>query len=232
MPDTTFSLSPVEIAIARADALPRECVAIIGSGPSLSAYYADVAAAADENAEITKYNATEAGKAKPKEPLRIADQVWGVGKAAVKNPVDLAFHFSRKPIRAPRNAAGERAITYRAALDMPGQADPDTDPLWAMYPIETVGSAFGFVYAEGCAAYALMYAKYLDVKHIKLYGLDFPDRPALRACCEFWLGVLSATGHAVIIPMTSTLQSCNTGRRPYGYPEQPDIAHPTPRFVA
>lgn len=232
MPETSFSLSPAEIAAARVDALPRECVAILGSGASLVAYQMDIEATARENAEIARYNLTAAGIANQKEPLRVADQIWGLGKTAARYPVDLAFHFTRKPIAAPRNAAGERVLTYRATLDMPGHADPELDPLWGMYPIETVGSRFGLIYSEGCAAYALMYAKYLDVKHIKLYGLDYPDRPALRACCEFWLGVLSSTGHAVTIPMNSTLQSSNTGRRPYGYPDQPDIAHPTPRFVA
>lgn len=230
MPDSQpASLSPERAALERANALPRGSVAIIAGGPTIEAYRIESEAIRLENLKIAEHNASCAPEAR-KEPMRVADQIWGIGRTAAKYPVDLAFHFARSMIEAPRNAAGDRVPVFRAKLDMrPIRAE--ADPLWCEYPIQQMGSLYGLIYAECCGAYALMMARHYRFEHIKLFGLEYIDNVDARACMEFWIGALSMLGIPTTIYNGSVLTGVAKQRIPYGYEATPALAQPLPRFV-
>lgn len=228
-PETNENEAAAATALAHANTLPRANLAIIGTGPTIKDYRIECEVARVANLEIDKFNETCDADAK-KERMRVADQVWGVGRAAQEFPVDLAFHFQHSMISAPRNIAGERVPCFRAKLDM-RPVRGEQDPLWCEYPLQDVGTRIGMVYAESSISYALMMAHYLRFANVRLFGIE-PEGIDDRACAEFWIGVLTAVGVPVVIPQASPITGARRNRVPYGYEAVPAIGQPTPRFVS
>lgn len=97
------------------------------------------------------------------------------------------------------------------------------------YPLEDVLNVIQYPYINNTTAYALCYAIYLGVKHIKLYGMDFTYAnnrgfaEAGRACIEHWIRDACWRGIKVTIAESSTLMDQFKNRELYGYSKQPTI---------
>jgi hypothetical protein len=96
------------------------------------------------------------------------------------------------------------------------------------YPLEDVLNVIQYPYINNTTAYALCYAIYLGVKHIKLYGMDFTYAnnrgfaEAGRACIEHWIRDACWRGIKVTIAPSSTLMDTHN-RQFYGYSKQPTV---------
>jgi len=96
------------------------------------------------------------------------------------------------------------------------------------YPLENVLNVIQYPYINNTTAYALCYAIYLGVKHIKLYGMDFTYAnnrgfaEAGRACIEHWIRDACWRGIKVTIAPSSTLMDTHN-RQFYGYSKQPTV---------
>jgi len=188
-----------------------EHVAIVGLGPSL-ATYVDIAKRCG-------------GRRK------LADETWAINALGDVLACDRIFHMDDVRIQEARAAAKPQSniaammewikghpgpiYTSRLHPDYPGLVE---------FPFEDVINKTGHAYFNNTAAYAVAFAVYLGVKKISLYGCDFTypnahDAEKGRACVEFWLGVASARGIQLSIPVTTSLMDgcVEADRRFYGY---------------
>jgi len=107
----------------------------------------------------------------------------------------------------------------KAYKDFPGAVE---------YPLEDVLNVIQYPYINNTTAYALCYAIYLGVQHIKLYGMDFTYAnnrgfaEAGRACIEHWIRDACWRGIKVTIAPSSTLMDTQN-RQFYGYSKQPTV---------
>jgi len=96
------------------------------------------------------------------------------------------------------------------------------------YPLEDVLNVIQYPYINNTTAYALCYAIYLGVKHIKLYGMDFTYAnnrgfaEAGRACIEHWIRDACWRNIKVTIAPSSTLMDTHN-RVLYGYSVPPKV---------
>jgi hypothetical protein len=187
---------------------PIGSVAILGLGPSLNQFI-----------ELAKRHG---GKH--------VDEVWGINSLGDLFNCDRVFHMDDVRVqerRAQANPEGNIArmlewlkkhhgpiYTSRKHPDYPGLVD---------FPLADLTNAFGQVYYNSTAAYAIAMALFLDVKRIEVYGFDFTYPNAHhaekgRACVEFWLGLAVSRGIDVKVPHVSTLMdACEPEGRLYGY---------------
>lgn len=159
------------------------------------------------------------------------DEVWVVNTYASVLKSDLIFHMDDmriQEIRAKADPDGKVAgmlkdfktndtpiMTSRVYPEYPSSIE---------YPLETVLNTIPYGYFTTTPPYALAYALTIGVKELSLFGLDY-DWPGARAveggksCCEFWCGVLLASGMNVEMCMGSTLLGAQLpmNDRYYGY---------------
>lgn len=186
-------------------------VAILGLGPSVSAYL-----------EITK---RMGGR------RRFCDETWVINALGNVFDCDRVFHMDDVRIQEIRAAA--RPDSNIAAMVQwlrahPGpvytsRTHPDYPGLVA-YPLQDVVDDAGYAYMNSTAAYAVAYAIHLKVKKITLFGFDFTyanshQAEKGRACVEFWLGIAAARGIKLSIPRSSSLMDgCEKpANKLYGY---------------
>ena len=145
------------------------------------------------------------------------DEVWVINTYASVLKADLIFHMDDmriQEIRAKADPNGKVAGMLQSfkELDTPimtSRAYKDY-PTSIEYPLEEILNTFPYGYFTTTPPYALAYAQYLGVKELSLFGLDY-DWPGARAveggksCCEFWCGMLLASGMDVQMCLGSTL---------------------------
>lgn len=183
-------------------------VAILGLGPSVTQYL-----------EIAK----RAGG-------RHVDEVWGINALGDVFTCDRVFHMDDVRIQEARAAAapdGNIAAMLRWLKRHPGpiytsRTHPDYPGL-VEFPLADVVNAFGQVYFNSTAAYAVAMAVHMGVERMEIYGFDFTYPNAHhaekgRACVEFWLGIAVSRGINVKAPHVSTLlDGCEPEGKLYGY---------------
>ncbi len=195
-------------------------VVILGLGPSINQYL-----------EVTK----RLGGRK-----KLADETWGINALGDVFGCDRIFHMDDVRIQEIRAQAAPESniaamlewlkthpgpiVTSRAHPEYPGLVE---------FPLEDVLNEFGFDYFNSTAAYAVVYAIWLGVEKITIFGNDFTypnahDAEKGRACVEFWLGIAAARGIKISLPKTTSLMDAIMTRqeRLYGYDTQEVVFNP------
>jgi len=159
------------------------------------------------------------------------DEVWVVNSYASVLKADLIFHMDDmriQEIRAKADPDGKIAGMLHSfkTIDTPimtSRTYPEY-PSTVEYPLEEVLNVIPYGYFTTTPPYALAYALCKGVKELSLFGLDY-DWPGARAteggkaCCEFWCGLLLASGVDVQMCAGSTLLGAQLPPkdRYYGY---------------
>lgn len=183
-------------------------VAILGLGPSLNQFI-----------EVAK---RQGGKH--------VDEVWGINALGNIFDCDRIFHMDDVRVqesRAKANPEGNIAAMLRWLKTHPGPIYTSRKhhdyPGLIDFPLSDVINAFGQVYFNSTAAYAVAMAVFLGFERIEIYGFDFTYPNAHhaekgRACVEFWLGIAVSRGIDVKVPHVSTLMdACEPDGRLYGF---------------
>ena len=190
-------------------------VAIVAMGPSYKDYIADC---------ISKSSR-----------FQVADETWAINAMGSIIEHDRLFVMDDLPYFAKAARDENPALVgYKDWLHKhPGpiyaQKSYKDFPGAVMYPLEDVLNVIQYPYINNTTAYALCYAIYLGVKHIKLYGMDFTYAnnkgfaEAGRACIEHWIRDACWRGIKVTIAESSTLMDQFKNRELYGYSKQPTI---------
>jgi len=190
-------------------------VAIVAMGPSHKDYIADC---------IKK-----SGR------FQVADETWAINAMGGIIEHDRLFVMDDLPYFAKAARTENPALVgYKDWLHKhPGpiyaQKSYKDFPGAVKYPLEDVLNVIQYPYINNTTAYALCYAIYLGVKHIKLYGMDFTYgsnrgfAEAGRACIEHWIRDACWRGIKVTIAESSTLMDQFKNRELYGYSKQPTI---------
>lgn len=192
-------------------AVPQH-VAIVGLGPSSKAYFELVMRLGGRKA--------------------LVDEVWAVNALGDVLACDRIFHMDDLAVQERRAAAQPEGNIARMVEWMRGHPGPIYTSVvrpgyrgLVPFPLEDVLNAGGVPYFNNTVAYAIAYARFIGVKKLSLYGVDF-TRPNIhqgeqgRACCEFWLGLCTADGIEIDLPDATTLMdACATEEHPwfYGY---------------
>ena len=162
---------------------------------------------------------------------RLYDQVWVVNSYASVLKADLIFHMDDmriQEIRAKADPDGKVAGMLKSfkTLDTPIMTSryyPDY-PSLVEYPLEDVLNSVPYGYFTTTPPYALAYAMHIGVKELSLFGMDY-DWPgakpveAGKACFEFWMGILLASGMHVQMAQGTTILGAQmpSKDRYYGY---------------
>jgi hypothetical protein len=189
-------------------------VAIVAMGPSRSDYIAEC---------ISKSSR-----------FQVADETWAINAMGSIIQHDRLFVMDDLPYFHKVSKETNKALVgynvwlhkhpgpiyaQKAYKDFPGAVE---------YPLEAVLNVIQYPYINNTTAYALCYAIYLGVKHIKLYGMDFTYAnnrgfaEAGRACIEHWIRDACWRGIKVTIAPSSTLMDTHN-RQFYGYSKQPTV---------
>jgi hypothetical protein len=159
------------------------------------------------------------------------DEVWCINNMGGVIHHDLLFHMDDCRIQEARAAAepdGNIArmldwlkshpgfITSRAYPEYPGAIE---------FPLEEVLNQYKCTYFNNTVAYAFVYAMYIGVPHVTLFGCDYsyPNNAHKaeegRACLEFWIGSAVTRGMQVEVGEGSTLLDISKpdDQRFYGY---------------
>lgn len=184
-------------------------MAIVGLGPSLSAYV-----------DLCR---RLGGR------RRVADETWVINALGDTLAHDRVFHMDDVRIQEIRAAArpdSNIAAMLRWMRAHPGpiftsRPHPDYPGLQA-FPLADVVEDLGDAYFNSTVAYAVGYAIHLKVESISLYGVDYtyPNSHHAekgRACVEYWLGVAVQRGIAVYVAESSSLMDMVEGRPLYGF---------------
>lgn len=146
-----------------------------------------------------------------------ADEVWAINAMGDVIACDLVVHMDDVRIQEIR-AAAKPDSNIAAMLQflkttntpvMTSRAHPDYPALFE-FPLEEVANHVGEVYFNNTVAYAVVYAIYLGVDEISLFGCDYiyPNASkgeAGRACVEYWLGYAQSRGIRVNLPNSTPL---------------------------
>jgi len=208
-------------------------VSLVGLGPSMKGHFYD-----------QEYMANEGQR-------RLTDELWTINRGAfwLKN-VNITFSMDSFKIR--EETFGEVAIRRFADIGhklYTSEHDPNY-PLADIYPLKEIiddlpwGGIEPNKVLNNSVNYALAYAIYRKVTHLRLYGCEFAIRPRdiqedephqphwhkwymeenLPHVCEpgvegatFLLGVAAAKGVEIYIPATSTLLDHDLPPFYYGY---------------
>jgi len=147
------------------------------------------------------------------------DQVWAINVMGSIIKHDLLFHMDDIRVQEERaklkpNLArwlewmkhhNVPIVTCRAFEDYPATVE---------YPLEDVLNDIKLPYINSTSAYALLYAIWLRIPAIGLFGMDFSyaDQHKAekgRACVEFWIRYAMDRGLTVFVPDQSPiLDSC------------------------
>lgn len=189
-------------------------VAIVAMGPSRSDYIAEC---------ITKSSR-----------FQVADETWAINAMGSIIQHDRLFVMDDLPyfhkVSKKENPAliGYNDWLHKHPGPIYAQKEYKDFPGAVAYPLQEVLDVIQYPYINNTTAYALCYAIYLGVKHIKLYGMDFTYdnnrgfAEAGRACIEHWIRDACWRGIKVTIAPSSTLMDTNN-RVFYGYSKQPQV---------
>jgi uncharacterized Rossmann fold enzyme len=174
--------------------------------------------------------------------FQVADETWAINAMAGVIAHDRAIIMDDLPYFAKAAREENPALvgygdwlhrhpgpiyTQRHYPEYPGSVE---------YPLEDVLNSVGYAYSNTTVSYAICLAIHMQVKHLKLYGMDFSNRDgkfveAGRACVEFWLRDCNWRGIKTTIAGSSTLMDQNVNRRLYGYSIPPEISHDGKKFI-
>lgn len=195
-------------------------VAIVAMGPSRTDYVTECAAAAGR--------------------FRVADETWAINAMAGIIQHDRAIIMDALPYFAQAAREGASMDGYRDWLRThPGpiytQRRYEGFPGSVEYPLEAVLNTINYPYLNNTCAYAIALAIHLQVRHIKIYGMDFTSEnrsfaEAGRACVEFWLRDATWRKIKVTIAPSSTLMDQASGRVLYGYSVPPVLTQVEGQF--
>jgi hypothetical protein len=195
---------------AAATIQPPRHVAIVGLGPSARAYF-----------ELVKHLGGRHA---------LADETWAINALGDVLACDRIFHMDDVAVQEARAAAKPEGNIARMLEWMRRHPGPIYTsvarpgyPGLVPFPLEDVLNAGGVPYFNNTVAYAIAYARFIGVKKLSLYGVDF-TRPNIhqgergRACCEFWLGLCTASGMEIDLPEETTLMdACSPDDEPWFY---------------
>lgn len=206
----------VIITAERADGSPSaelrvDHVAIVALGPSSTEYF-----------EVVKNFGGRNG---------LADEVWAINAMGNCIACDRIFHMDDvlvQEARAKLDPSGNIAKMLDWLRVHPGpiytSAVRPGYPGLVPFPLQDVINQGGVPYLNNTVAYAIAYARFIGVRKISLYGVDFTyanrhKAERGRACCEFWLGLCTASGMEIWMPEGSSLMDAcaPAGERLYGY---------------
>lgn len=163
---------------------------------------------------------------------KFCDQVWAINALGDVVACDLVFHMDDVRIQAIRAEARPQSniaamLEWLKTSQVPviTSREHEDYPALVPFPVEEAFSDLGMVYANSTAAWAVIYAIWLGVKEISLFGFDFTypnshDAEKGRGCVEFWLGVAHARGIKIALPAKTSLMDTIYGAasgRLYGY---------------
>lgn len=189
-------------------------VAILGLGPSLSAYV-----------DIAKRLGSR---------RRLCDEVWGINAVGSVIECDRVFHMDDVRIQEIR-AAARPDSNIAAMLEWLKGRRPSDGPVYTSipkkgypglvaFPLEDVINDLGYAYFNGTAAYAAALAIHIGARKISLFGCDYSypnahDAERGRGCLEYWLGFARARGIEIMVAGSSSLlDACvSDDERLYGY---------------
>lgn len=206
---------PLVPRLRREDGKLVESVALVGMGPSMQSFLADM---------ITQDR---------KEP--IADEIWTINLSGLALRTDRIVWMDDLQEQRKNFAYCIDDLTRRDVPVLTTTAYPDLVPKSYRYPIEEVAvyslGYFGRLYVNNSVAYALAYAHVMGVKTIKVYGCDFTypnwnHAEKGRGCVECWLFAHVVKGGDIVLPVTTSLFDQAHGNELYGYAEQPEIHLP------
>lgn len=209
--DEVRRVEATPVPAAPKPAAPRH-VAIVGLGPSSKDYFELVMRLGGRKA--------------------LADETWAVNALGDVLACDRIFHMDDVAVQERRAAANPEGNIARMVDWLRQHPGPiytsvvrNGYPGLVPFPLEDVLNAGGVPYFNNTVAYAIAYARFIGVKKLSLYGVDF-TRPNVhqgeqgRACCEFWLGLCTADGMEIDLPDATTLMdACKPDDEPwfYGY---------------
>lgn len=164
----------------------------------------------------------------------VADETWAINAMAGVIEHDRAIIMDALPYFA--KAAREHAV-HRGYQDwlhkhlgpIYTQRHYEGFPGSVPFPLEAVLNTVGYPYFNNTCAYAIALAIHLQVRHLKLYGIDFTYNgnrgfaEAGRACVESWVRDCAWRNIKVTIAPSSTLMDQSTQRPLYGYSVPPQI---------
>lgn len=176
-------------------------VAIVALGPSSDAYFRQVKALGGRRG--------------------LADEVWAVNGLGDVIACDRIFHMDDVAVqeaRAEARPGTNIAEMVRWLRTHPGPIYTSRlrpgYPGLVEFPLEAVLNAGGVPYLNNTVAYAVAYARFIGVKKLSIYGVDFTranrhDGERGRACVEFWLGLCTASGMEIDLPAeTALMDAC------------------------
>tara|TARA_R100000406_G_scaffold57954_2_gene40019 strand:- start:3632 stop:4354 length:723 start_codon:yes stop_codon:yes gene_type:complete len=171
------------------------------------------------------------------------DEVWVINSALSVFDCDRVFMLDPASRFLDTDDAGNQTDVMRKLLptfDKPiytCQLD-ERVPALVEYPLEEVIKDQRCAYMNTTVSYALAFAAWNKVGEVDLFGMDFSYKNNLhfaeagRACLEFWICKMIATGIKVgVSPRSSLLdQNVPIEERLYGYHRLPNpkIAMPNP----
>lgn len=171
------------------------------------------------------------------------DEVWVINSALSVFDCDRVFMLDPASRFLDTDDAGNQTDVMRKLLptfDKPiytCQLD-ERVPALVEYPLEEVIKDQRCAYMNTTVSYALAFAAWNNVGEVDLFGMDFSYKNNLhfaeagRACLEFWICKMIATGIKVgVSPRSSLLdQNVPIEERLYGYHRLPNpkIAMPNP----
>lgn len=197
--DETVETAPEPVAAPAVVTTPAppEHVAILGLGPSLDVF-----------TDITKRMGGRHA---------YCDEVWGINAAGAIFHCDRVFHMDDlkvQELRAARLPNSNIAAMVEWLRTYPGpvytSAVRPGYPGLVEFPLAAVINKGGLPYFNSTAAYAVAFARFLGVKILSPFGLDY-TLPNIhhgergRACVEFWLGMCAAGGMEIRAPDKTTL---------------------------
>lgn len=162
------------------------------------------------------------------------DEVWCINTMGGVILHDLLFHMDDCRIQEARAKAGNNPqvtkmldwlkthpgfITSRAYPEYPGAIE---------FPLDEVLKKFRCPYFNNTVVYAFVYAMYIGVPHVTLFGCDYSYPGSAhkaeegRACLEFWIGSAISKGMMVEVGEGSTLLDVSKppDQQFYGYDTQ------------
>lgn len=163
----------------------------------------------------------------------VADETWAINAMAGVIQCDRVFHMDDvavQELRAPKNSFVKGLLRWLKTHPGPIYTSVVREgyPGLVAFPLEDVINSLGPdtvpLYMNTTTVFPLIYAIYLGVKRVSLYGMDFIYADGAkaeegRACLEYWIGQAHARGVRTTIASQSTLlDTCKTPeRRMYGY---------------
>jgi hypothetical protein len=172
----------------------------------------------------------------------VADETWAINAMAGIIEHDRAIimddlpYFAKAAREANPSLAGYQDWLAKHPGPIYAQRKYAEFPGAIPYPLEGVLNDLGYAYFNTTVAYAIGLAIAMEVKHMKLYGIDFTYAnnrgfaEAGRACVEYWLGVAISRGIRVTIAPSSTLCDQANGRQLYGWTKPPVIRQTNGKF--